>query len=278
MLDVVKDIEVGVKMLKSPPFATAFPESYNFMYGKTNEALSDYYGHFPIEGRRVLTVTSSGDHILEAMKYKPSMVYAFDKNKFATYMAKLKVASVQALSYDEFITYFDKNPFKIDLYLKVRECLDEDARFFWDALYSDGQFKEEYEKMVLGMVGSNSYSLYNNHEDSFNAIKKNSNVEIKYIDCDFFKLESNLEAGVSFGSIFLSNIPDWLQYETNGIYLYSLYIEQVLSRYLDADGMIAAYAGVYETNQLVANYFRESIDITPTNKVLVYRKCSDDTQ
>ena len=278
MLDVKKDIEVGVKILKAPPFVTSFPENYNFMYGVTNEALSEYYKYFPIEGRNVLTIASSGDHILEAMRYNASKIYAFDKNRFAIYMSKLKVAAVKALSYEEFIKYFEFNPFCISVYLKIRDYLDDDTRLFWDELYNSGQFKEEYEKIVLGMYGSKRYSLYNGQEENYNIIKKNSNIDIKYIDCDFFMLQSNLGTGISLGSIFLSNIADWMQYEGNQIPLYRNYIERVLDRYLDNDGMIAAYTGVYETNKLVTAYFDESIDIGKDNKVLIYRKCKDNTQ
>ncbi len=53
----------------------------------------------------ILIVTGSGDQILEAILLGASRVQAFDINKLAKYGCVLKIASIKALEYDEFVDF-----------------------------------------------------------------------------------------------------------------------------------------------------------------------------
>ena len=98
IIDVYKDIFLTYAYLNNFPA----PKEYQSTFLVTNEPIAQYYNIFPIKNGRVLTVASSGDHILQAVCNGANIIDAFDNNKIALYFTKLKIAAVKALNQDEF--------------------------------------------------------------------------------------------------------------------------------------------------------------------------------
>ena len=127
MLDIEKDVEAGLDFARHNYFYYINNEDnyYNKMYTLTNEEINLYFPKFKLQDGKVLTVASSGDHILEAILYGAKEIHAFDKNPFAFYMTKLKIAAVKSLNNREYRKFFEgnlgKDIFSIDYYRKIRE-------------------------------------------------------------------------------------------------------------------------------------------------------------
>ena len=136
-------------------------------------------------------------------------------------------------------------------------------------MYIKGNLENNIGRLFL----TNSYEYYGIYcdEDKFGKIKENSNIPITYKHTNFFDLHKVLKSSDKFSSIFLSNIPDWLDTKSRNIYYYN-YIKNVLSKYLDDDGMIAIYAGVQGSRQLeLEEKSSQIIDANEKTKVYVYR-------
>ena len=83
-------------------------ESGDLVYAWTTEYLSLYYEKNLI-GKKVLSVTSSGDHILHSVLSGATDVTGFDINRFCKYYSALKIAMIKKYEYEEFfekIRYF----------------------------------------------------------------------------------------------------------------------------------------------------------------------------
>lgn len=110
---------------------------YSMPYLFTNENLNAYYRQMNLDGKSMLTVVGSGDHILEAILRGASKIDAFDITPYAIKTYELKSAAIKTLEYEEFIRYFlDYNSrFDIELYQKIRPALKREDLEFWDAIY-----------------------------------------------------------------------------------------------------------------------------------------------
>ena len=73
------------------------------VYPFTTENLSGYMHDLNIKGKRVLTITSSGDHILNSFFYEAGEVVGFDINHLASLFAELKINAMQKLTFERFI-------------------------------------------------------------------------------------------------------------------------------------------------------------------------------
>ena len=114
------------------------------VYKFTNENISSYYDLLNLKDKNILTVCSSGDHVLEAILKDVKKVDCFDISIFTKYFMNLKLASVLTLDYIEFFNYLlNKTNIRIfayEIYIKIRPVLkqiDFDSLIFWDNLYSN---------------------------------------------------------------------------------------------------------------------------------------------
>lgn len=226
---------------------------YNYVYFDTNERVDEYFKYFDLKDKDVLTVASSGDHALQALSEGAKSVTMFDINKLTGYFAYLKIASIMALDYEEFINYFSFNGVRpndnkyflcVDLYKKVREYLPGYVVKFWDELYSCINAPIKMKKLFYFCENyeNNSYL----REINFYKLKKEIfNKQISFIHSSLFNLPKKLEQ--KYDVMFFSNIYDWL----NGVSPkeYYKFIKE-MEYYLNDDGVINLYSSV--TNGLLS--------------------------
>ncbi len=109
------------------------------MYVYATEMVSVYYSKLNIDDKTILTISGSGDQVLNAYYYGAKKVLAFDINNRSAYIAQMKFAAVKTLSYSEFLSFFgDKyNNGSMDykLYKKISPMIDRKARSLFDSLY-----------------------------------------------------------------------------------------------------------------------------------------------
>lgn len=114
----------------------------SFIYTFTNENIKQYLQYFDLHQKDILTVTGSGDHVLN-MLLSVAKIDAFDINLFAYYFLILKKYAVATLELDEYLSFlsmekpnFDKKVFEK---IKSNWQQEREALEFFEYLFSLGQ-------------------------------------------------------------------------------------------------------------------------------------------
>lgn len=253
MEELDKDIDVGIKYLIGGNFENS--RYYDDVFLHTNESISEYYDKFPVNNGNVLTVSSGGDHILQAVYENALSIDAFDLNRFAIYIAKLKIAAVKVLDYNEFNEFFNYSymsnlkMFNFGSYKKIRDNLDDKDRKFWDMMYEKGLFHYNYERLVFSLSSFDNGNKNYAKEENFYITKDNlDNSSINFYHSDYFDIFDKLPSDKKYDAIFLSNLYDWLSFAN--VDRFFKMIDVVTNNYLTERGMIALYAPVREFSEI----------------------------
>lgn len=269
--------------------------SFDTAYLTTTENIADYMPG--MLDQDVLAVCSSGDHFLNAIYQGAKSVDLFDINEFSYVVLNLKIAAVKALNYEDFLTFFGIiNRFKTlnyKLYLKVRECLNDEYKEIFDYIYkccnSSGQFILEGTSLFYKNTDASKIiiesSIYLTVEN-YNYLKELLNEEktnINFIHANVFDLPLILKK--KYDSIFLSNISDynnskrfiWLVNELrdflndNGL-LYFAYLYGCHENYDDKTfkEFLSSREDCYSTK--VSSVYRDKYNEKIYDKVLMLRK------
>lgn len=87
-------------------------------------------------GASIVTISSGGCNALSYLAAKPAHVYAVDLNEAHLSLLKLKLAGLRALpNYQDFWAFFGAGDSKANAQIyrqRLRPCLDEEARGYWD--------------------------------------------------------------------------------------------------------------------------------------------------
>lgn len=217
-----------------------------------------------IENGSILTVTGSGDALLDLFLNGANEVTCFDTNGSAKYYAKLKFCAIKSgLSYEEYLEFFlgknDTSILNYDIYKKFSHTLDEDTKKYWDNIY-------EYLNVSNQKLDSNKHSLlysirdffgtanctYQNpnsycSEENFRILQeilktKSMDDNVRFIDAPLFELRKNLGSS-EFDYIYLSNIMDFTSTFINGslperLEKFREFIQSELSKNVSEDGTI----------------------------------------
>jgi len=267
MSRVEKDVMVAIGVLAD---IRPIPRSYGHVFVNTNEELSSYYKAFPIEGGKVLTVSSGGDHILQAAYNGAKEIDAFDKNKFAVYVAKLKVAAIKKLSCMDFQSFFydDICFFDFDIYGMVRDFLDDTTRLFWDSLYAKQvNFPGTAKNLFLPDWYFDSTDFaYSIPENYYLTRERIESLQLNFYHASLGKI-LNKENTSNYAAIFLSNIYNYLSRDDKGNYY--TFIKGVLAERLSIDGSISVYAPPYIRNPEIIEY---DGTLNSYKKAYIYKK------
>ena len=196
-----------------------FDKCFFWLYPFTNENISGYYSNIDFKDKDVLTVTSSGDHALNAFLMGARNIDTFDINPLAKYYSELKIASIKSLSLEEFFLFLynkrllgtSKYFLKKSLYNKVRENLDSNYLDFWDYVFNKYSNKDIiksklFTKDFLYLKELTKSNMYLNKDTYYKLRDILFKKSINYIDCDIKKLS---KLNKKYDVIILSNIPDY---------------------------------------------------------------------
>lgn len=251
----------------------------------TTENLDSYLRTLDINNKRCLTVTSSGDQLINLALYGASKVECFDKNIFSYYFTCLKLAAIQTLSYQEFIDFFcstkgekpqgnllffvNEKCFSYELYKKIRPLLEKNVQVFFDKLYDFYNFDGESIKACgLFYNFSDDKAIFNNSylKDELSYYSARQNVKrvlkngVKYYFLDIFEIV-NLQN--KYDLVLLSNIFDYIENKQE----YIEYIEKDLKNILETDG------------EIIANYqygYRQRKNYSIVNNLAIFVQKDDD--
>lgn len=237
---------------------------YSKLYSFTTENIKGYFKYIDFNNKDVLTVSSSGDHIINAILNGANIVESFDINKLSYYYCELKYAAIKALSYEEFISYFtiSDNTFKYEIFLKLKDNLPNNIFIFFDKLYR--HFDYNGEKFRTSKIFNNLYDIkvnkisYNEYleKDKYYEVQKKIN-SIKFICSSFTEIVKCVDK--KYDIILLSNISDYINNIFKDDYLekYKFFIENELSKLLNNNGIIVLG---YIYNYNLKNKGRSEID------------------
>jgi SAM-dependent methyltransferase len=111
------------------------------MYIYATEMVSAYYNCLNLRRKRVLSITGSGDQIINAYLRGAKEVIGFDINQYASSILELKISALINLNYFEFLNFFgnsmDNGTLDFKLYSKVKKDLSNKTHKFFLALYKE---------------------------------------------------------------------------------------------------------------------------------------------
>ena len=91
-----------------------YADTYSLMYTFTTENISGYIKYFDLKDKKLLTVGSSGDQILNAYMCGAKDITLLDINEFSKYYIYLKICAILTLDYLEFQKFFFLHGYDID--------------------------------------------------------------------------------------------------------------------------------------------------------------------
>lgn len=182
-----------------------------------------------ISNQDTLTVTGSGDALLDLFMNGANTVTCFDINGLAKFYALLKLFFVKAgMSYHEFETFFlgkDTVILSKEIYDKYSSFLDKNLKRFWDGIY---EYLNVNNKKLLNsnhnlfykiydFFGTANKSYHNNcsyigNEENYaklqEILKSKTLDDVNFIDSSLFDLPEKL-VDKKYGYVYLSNILDF---------------------------------------------------------------------
>lgn len=137
------DIKYAQKLIIGMNYKVDRDKVFNqksFIYRTTTENIS-LYKDFLRNRERILSVTASGDQVLNSILFDSYNIDTFDISDFPKYFLRLKIAAVLSLNKDDFIKFFVNPSYKdeeylYDLYCLIRKNLDKSDKKFWDSLFN----------------------------------------------------------------------------------------------------------------------------------------------
>lgn len=152
----------------------------SYIYSFTTENIAGYYPCLDFENKSILTVASSGDHIINAFYKGAKKVSGFDINYLALVFTELKLVALANLDYEEFLQFFmineknnlhkNKKALDYDIYInKLKKNLTPSGARYLDILYQNFHYD--------GFKLRNSFIFHNQYDD--NKLKIKSNLYLK---------------------------------------------------------------------------------------------------
>ena len=232
-------------------------EKFNSIYLFTTENIKGYMEKIDLTNKKIITVTGSSDHILNAILKGAKKILTFDVNILTKYYMDLKLEAIKKLEFDEFINMFLKET-KYSFNYEVIKDLDlpKDSKEFWlkeMSKYENGlSFRKSnlFNTKYFNIDSKIKQNIYLNKEN-YDIIKNNlASANITFINCSV----EELEIDEKYDYMFLSNISDYLDliFKDNILLEYKKVIDRFKKK---VSHIYMAY--IYDINK---NNFRSDID------------------
>jgi hypothetical protein len=266
---------------------------YDRIYPFTTENLQGYMPLLALTGKSVLTVGSSGDHIINAALLGARSITAFDINVLAALYSELKCIALQILEFDEYKEFFFRSDdtkekaLRFETYAHLRDNLSSMTQAFFDSKYSDfgnkGHFFREssvfqtaYDSADLN-IKCNPYLQTKEQYEKVRA--RMQEMECQWLQCAAEDLSTRI-TDQKFDVILLSNISDYAHRrfpdEENYIGAFVDAIINSANAILTHDGTICA-AYIYDVRKAwcPTDKYRTDID-NPKTRNTVFSDCGMD--
>lgn len=189
-------------------------ERFSNIYPFTTENIAGYMKDLDLRDKKIVTVTGSTDHIINAILCGALEIKTFDVNPLAKKYMDLKLAGIKYLSFEEFLQMFLYNSeHSLDFEVISNLPMEEESKKFWLeqlakfnndglALKKSGIFRTPYFKIESTFVKN----LYLDKR-KYRVVKERiGDVKIDSESCNLTDLVLDRE----YDYMFLSNISDYL--------------------------------------------------------------------
>lgn len=190
------------------------------LYSFSNENLSGYLKNNSYCEKSALTVGSSGDQLLNLINYQCRDITVLDINPFTEYYYELKKAAIFALNRNEFLNFFTTNNsflkttnhlFKYSTYKKISHYLSQEAKLFWDTIFTTYDPKNVKEKLFMpGEIAKKKLILNNDYlaNDNFKELRRK--IEKANIIFKTDEIKNRKQTYSKYDYIILSNVFDYI--------------------------------------------------------------------
>ena len=189
------------------------------IYPFTNENLQETYDYINPDGKKVLTVGSSGDQVLLALARNAKKITLIDANPMALAYLELKLAALKGLTQEEYLDMFYHDFLSHKYYAKVSHNLSPYVREFWDELYLNTNLLDLYkgnhilfQPTMPREKGRSAVNAYFNDKYLYAKAKENlGKCKIDFKCSGLENFASSLDD--NYDIILLSNICDYVRQE-----------------------------------------------------------------
>lgn len=203
-------------------------ERFASIYPFTTENISGYMKGLDLTNKKIITVTGSADHIINAILLGTTHIVTFDVNPLTKKYMDLKLAALKELSYEEFLEVFLYDTKKSLAYNIISSLnMTEDSKKFWInqlQLYNKDGLVLKKSKLFNTKYFNPKSKLWQNmylSKENYELVKQRLNhVKIEFIS----KSLQGLKLTEQYDYMFLSNISD---------YINLMYNKDALTKYRD---------------------------------------------
>ena len=195
----MRDLDETIKILRGGKSATEYRKVKLF-----SDTSLKFYKKYKLDNKNVLCKLKTGDEVIDLLSYN-AKVTCYSSNKLDKYFLKLKLSAMK-LGYKTFINYYFKTNGSKKLYLKFRNNLDNETKYFFDTLYNytNNLFDTKlvysnYDIEVLQMyfrylINKRFYEVSDNIDNIKFIFSSDKNISKKVNDTyDFINLSYNMD-------------------------------------------------------------------------------------
>lgn len=209
-------------------------EKFNSIYLFTTENIAGYMKDLDLTNKRIITVTGSSDHIINAILKGCTDITTFDINYLSKYYMDLKLSAIKSLSYKEFIDFLLYDTNKTLSYEIINKLeMNKESKEFWlkelSKYNNDGKKIKEsglFNLKYFDIKNKKECNLYLN-EENYDIIKNRlDSININFIYTNL----KDLKIDKKYDYMFLSNISDYIDtfYENNYLSNYKKLIDKFM--------------------------------------------------
>lgn len=187
---------------------------FNSIYPFTSENIAGYMKDLDLTSKKVITVTGSTDHILNAILQGATEITTFDINPLTKPYMDLKISALKNLSYEDFIKLllFESN---MNLDYSIISSLDmsDKSKMFWLeqlSKYNNSGIELRNSSLFNTKYFNPNSKLWQNlylEKNKYNLLKQQlKDTNITFINTSI----KDLKVDEHFDYMFLSNISDYL--------------------------------------------------------------------
>lgn len=284
MTSVQEDIKKAREIIASSKKKFIGFNTDTFIYRFTNESI-ELYKNYLMNRKKVLSVTASGDQILNSILFGSKEIDSFDISRFPKYYFELKKAAIETLTRDEFIDFFVgkhlsslvgfiscykglENDKLKEYYSGFNNNMDKDYKEFWDEIFDIYDINQVFYSSLFfsddcHFQALNPYLYDNNYEKLQKNIK---NAKVKHYIGDIRQISGMLNK--EYDLVNLSNIINYIDSDE--------YKDILNNLSLSDDGIALSYIPVLE--KYIKNYFYQeeyqfnNLDKEFPEAVMIYQK------
>jgi len=192
-----------------------YNHSIHSIYTFSNENLDEIFKDRDLTNKRVLTVGSSGDQVIEAILHGSNDITLIDANPMSQPYIEYKLSAIKNLTFSEFLDCFSAVNYTLNhkYYSKISHDLSDYSKYFWDNIFlnlDSGCFVDLIRGLYHpgGIEDKNAFSYCNDMTTFYKLKEKINDAKIIFKVANLNKFREHVDG--KYDLILLSNILDYV--------------------------------------------------------------------